>query len=61
MKVFVKPKAGLKVPNPQSGRSVPAEGECVEKNTYWARRAKDGDVVLSEVAEPKKEDKGGKQ
>lgn len=61
MKIFVKPKAGLKVPNPYNGRALSAEGEVVEKNTYWARRAKDGDVVVTEVAAPKsKEEKGGK-
>lgn len=61
MKIFVTPKEGVKVPNPQSGRAIDPKGEIVEKNTYWARRIKDGDVVATEVkAEKLKEEKGGK-
>lgn len=43
------PAAGLRVMNPETGRPLPAEGEAVTVSVFWARRARDRDVVLSAV------------
>lgn len=45
MKIFLKPKDGLKVPRPDSGRALNPEGELLEHSTYWRRRLADGDVT----------------
>lgn len=45
MKVFLKPKEGLKIPRPDNGRVLKAEGEIVEHSTFWRRRISDGDVI----------------
>lgn len=56
MKLFLKPKEGLKVPRPENGRELKAEGELVESSTYWRRRIIDGDVTevsdKSEASQP---------
>lgn len=41
----IKPKEGLKIKRPDNGRYLNPEGEDVPKNTFWARRLADGDVV----------------
>lgn len=48
--MFVKPVEGRKVPDPQRGDTLPAEGREVEPTQYWQRRVADGDVVEAEVA-----------
>ena len=48
MNIFVKPKDGLKIKRPDTGRLLDPAGEAVPKNTFWMRRIAEGDV--SEVA-----------
>lgn len=48
--MYLKPNAGLNVPDPARGDSLPAEGRKVELTQYWQRRLNDGDV--SEAAAP---------
>jgi hypothetical protein len=43
--MFVKPKAGLSVPDIERGGLLPAEGREVTPSTYWQRRIDDGDVT----------------
>ena len=50
--MFVKPNAGLDVPDPERGDLLPESGRSVDRNQYWLRRIKDGDVILS--TKPKK-------
>lgn len=52
MRIFVKPKEGAKIPRPENGRMLKPEGEEVDQSTYWRRRASDGDVTVTEVAQP---------
>jgi hypothetical protein len=64
MKTLIKPKEGMKILNPATGRVLSAEGELVDLSTFWRRRIKDGDVVIVEVKkeetlEHKKESKNG--
>jgi len=44
-KIFVKPREGLRVKNPVDWQPLPPEGKKVERNTYWIRRLKAGDVI----------------
>lgn len=52
-KVFATPKEGVLV-RQENGKPLAAEGEPVERNSYWLRRQRDGDVTLAPVppAEP---------
>lgn len=43
--MFLKPVAGLAVPDPDRGGVLPAEGREVAMTSYWERRRADGDVV----------------
>lgn len=53
--MFVKPKKGLSVFNPETKKIMPDTGMLVVDNAYWQRRVIDGDVILTEdtEAEPK--------
>lgn len=46
--MFVIPKAGLKVPDPERGDDLPETGREVSKNQYWSRRLIDGDVTTKQ-------------
>jgi hypothetical protein len=46
--MFVIPKAGLKVADPQRGDFLPEKGRDVTENQYWHRRIKDGDVTIKQ-------------
>lgn len=48
-RMFVKPKPGLKVrePNPPYAH-IPEEGKEVPADSYWMRRVRDGDVIQVE-------------
>lgn len=68
MKIFLKPKAGLKIPRPDNGRELKAEGEEVIHSTFWRRRIADGDVIevegkVSEASQPESSEgkSGGKK
>tara|TARA_X000001036_G_C20162517_1_gene595986 strand:+ start:85 stop:276 length:192 start_codon:yes stop_codon:yes gene_type:complete len=46
--IFVKPADKLIVPNPQNGnKPLASDGELVNKDRYFSRRIKDGDVVVT--------------
>lgn len=45
-KIFVKPAPGLKVRLPENPRAfLPDDGAEVERDAFWLRRLRDGDVV----------------
>lgn len=50
--MFVKPKDGRSVPDPDRGDLLPASGREVSPSPYWYRRKLDGDVVIDPPAEP---------
>jgi hypothetical protein len=51
--VKVKPAEGRAVRDPRSYALLPPEGrEVNERDTFWARRLRDGDVVPVETAPP---------
>jgi hypothetical protein len=43
--MFVKPKSGLKVRDPETKGFLPEVGKNVPHSIYWNRRLRDGDVV----------------
>lgn len=47
--VFATPKEGVLVRHPDTGKPLAAGGEAVERNSYWLRRERDGDVTLGKV------------
>lgn len=47
-KVFATPKEGVLVRH-ENGNQLAATGEPVERNSYWLRRERDGDVTLGPV------------
>lgn len=55
-RIFLIPNPGLEVLDPVSRRPLPADGEEVEKTTYWLRRLRDGDVTEGKAPKPKKAD-----
>lgn len=51
--MFVKPKAGSRVVDPERGDDLPEKGREVVANQYWLRRLRDGDVTEAEKPKPK--------
>jgi Protein of unknown function (DUF2635) len=47
---FVKPAAGLVIPDPDRHDVLPPEGRDVPETDFWLRRLRDGDVVLTTEA-----------
>lgn len=45
-KVFATPKPGMRC-RKQDGSILAEAGEAVERNAFWLRRERDGDVTLS--------------
>ncbi len=45
-KVFATPKEGVLVRH-ENGKPLDTAGESVERNSYWLRRERDGDVTLT--------------
>lgn len=45
-KVFATPKEGVLVRR-ENGKPLDTAGEPVERNSFWLRRERDGDVTLS--------------
>lgn len=43
--MFVKPKPGLQIRDPDLKDLLPTEGREVQESHYWTRRLRDGDVV----------------
>jgi hypothetical protein len=50
--VILKPKDGLRVCDPATGKPLAAEGENKCLNVYWQRRLNDGDVEIVTDAAP---------
>lgn len=52
--MYVKPRTGLSLLNPETYRPLPPEGEQVsdEFKSFWLRRQTDGDVEISEGPAP---------
>lgn len=50
--MFVKPAAGLSVPDPERGGLLAAEGREVEPTTYWHKRVQDQDVDVVQTPAP---------
>ncbi|WP_374342578.1 DUF2635 domain-containing protein [Azonexus sp.] len=48
MQVIATPKEGVLVRH-ENGTPLKAAGEPVERNSYWLRRERDGDVTLAPV------------
>lgn len=51
MKLHLKPAKGLVIPNPETGKDLPAWGSSVENDIYWRRLLKAGDVVKTTETE----------
>lgn len=47
-KIFATPKEGMLV-RQENGKPLAAEGESVDRNSFWLRRERDGDVTLGPV------------
>ncbi len=47
--IFVIPKTGLKVRNPEDNQHLPEGGKLVQDNSFWRRRLRDGDVTLGKA------------
>jgi hypothetical protein len=45
-KVFATPKEGVLVRH-ENGKQLESTGESVDRNSYWLRRERDGDVTLT--------------
>lgn len=54
--VFVRPRLGLRIRDPQTGAYLPESGQLVPRDAFWLRRIKDGDVqtVAESSAKPAK-------
>lgn len=49
-RIFVQPRKGLVVRDPDHGHAVlPEEGRHVALTDYWRRRLRDGDVIETEA------------
>lgn len=59
--MFVKPKDGRSVTDPDRGDLLPAEGREVSANQYWYRRQLDGDVVIEPPVEQEPADEATPQ
>lgn len=44
-KLHLKPADGLRIPNPETGRDLSADGEFVTNTTYWRRLLRSKEVV----------------
>jgi hypothetical protein len=51
-RITVKPAEGRLVRHPGNYRPLAADGEQVEKNSYWTRKLRAGDVVEVKPAAP---------
>lgn len=47
--ISVKPRGGLRVPNPETGRPLPDAGMPVADSSYWRRRHAEGAVEIGPV------------
>lgn len=60
-RITVKPAEGCMVRHPGNYKPLAAEGEAVEKTSYWIRKLRAGDVVeVKPAAQAKTTTKGDK-
>lgn len=52
-KIFLVPRPGYIVRDPETKKPLPAEGMEVEKSSYWVRRIQAGDVSIVVISKPK--------
>ncbi len=52
-KIFLVPRAGYIVRDPETKKPLPAEGMEVERSSYWVRRIQAGDVSVVVVSKPR--------
>lgn len=52
-KIFLVPRAGYIVRDPETKKPLPAEGMEVERSSYWIRRIQAGDVSVVVVPKPR--------
>lgn len=52
-KIFLVPRAGYIVRDPETKKPLPAEGMEVERSSYWVRRIQAGDVSIFVISKPK--------
>lgn len=53
--MYIKPRPGLKVFDPERKQFIPEEGMPVDgDDLYWAARLRDGDVVQARAPDAKK-------
>lgn len=50
--MYVKPKPGYKIPDPDMRDMLPAIGRDVAPSPYWTRRLRDGDVITATAPIP---------
>lgn len=51
--MYVIPKEGQAVPDPERVDTLPADGRDVPETQYWLRRLADGDVQRGQPPKPK--------
>ncbi len=54
-RIFLKPGAGLKIPDPATRQPLPAEGNWVEMSQYWSARLLEDDVADDTAAQQERE------
>jgi hypothetical protein len=52
-KIHIKPAPGKVVIDPETRKSLAADGDTVTSSTYWLRRVADGDVIQLDAPSPK--------
>lgn len=51
--IKIKPKKGVLVRDPLTLKALSENGEEKPKNSYWLKRLKDGDVILTKTIKTK--------
>jgi hypothetical protein len=54
LKRWIKPRDGLPLTDPDTGVTLPEEGDEVEWTSWWQRRLNDGDVLETNEAAARK-------
>lgn len=52
-KIFLVPRPGYIVRDPETKKPLPAEGMEVERSSYWVRRIQAGDVSIVVIPKPR--------
>ncbi len=51
--MFIKPRSGLKIRDPETQCHIPPEGAEVSASIFWLRRIQDGDAsIVTDTAQP---------